>query len=481
MCVSKFPRGGTGGAVVGSRGYGVLAAAPSIGRASAVEAPARAREAELTQALYERYSHQLYGFCFAKLGSREEAEDAVQTTFLNAFRALERGVVPQSESAWLFKIAENVCLSRHRSSFRRRRVEAPSDLELLQDVVPAREHDGDELVGLERVLGQMPQTQRRAILLREWQGLSYREIAEEMELTQPAVETLIFRARRSLAQGLEALDSDETQALRRRARRGADAGGLIASLKTFLGTTAGMKAAATVVAVGSATVVAAAPPAVRHHLSGSQQPRPKVPPVAVRNPKPVRAAASAASTVLAASRHEQVAARAPVHADARRAPASVQARRAVPAESAPAPVADVSPAPAAAPAPAAPVAPAPAAAPQSEPAPAPAPPTNGDPAPAPASQGEANVDQAVPVSTKDKKQNDGDNGRSRQKQDAQVAPPATPPAVTTASTAGTTVPSAAPTPGAVTTTAEATPPAPAAEPDSEQGQRGHDGDGKHSH
>jgi DNA-directed RNA polymerase specialized sigma subunit, sigma24 homolog len=49
----------------------------------------------------------------------------------------------------------------------------------------------------------MPETQRRAILLREWQGLTYKEISTELGLTQGAVETLIFRARRALAQGLE--------------------------------------------------------------------------------------------------------------------------------------------------------------------------------------------------------------------------------------------------------------------------------------
>src|SRR2546430_16012451 len=78
--------------------------------------------------LYERFAPRIFGFCLHRLGSREEAEDAVQTTFLNAFRGLTRGVVPQAESAWLFKIAENVCLSRHRSTFRRRRGEGAGGL-----------------------------------------------------------------------------------------------------------------------------------------------------------------------------------------------------------------------------------------------------------------------------------------------------------------------------------------------------------------
>src|SRR5262249_58280001 len=106
------------------------------------------------------------------------------------------------ESAWLFKIAHNVCLSRQRSAWRRGKVESPADFELVEELMPAPTRVADELIGLEDVLAQMPETQRRAILLREWQGLSYLEIAEELELSQSAVETLIFRARRALAAGL---------------------------------------------------------------------------------------------------------------------------------------------------------------------------------------------------------------------------------------------------------------------------------------
>src|SRR5918911_1800052 len=95
--------------------------------------------------LYERFAPRIFGYCLQRLGSREEAEDAVQTTFLNAFRGLSRGVVPESESAWLFKIAENVCLSRHRASFRRRRIEAPGDLTAVEASLPARERPADEL------------------------------------------------------------------------------------------------------------------------------------------------------------------------------------------------------------------------------------------------------------------------------------------------------------------------------------------------
>jgi RNA polymerase sigma factor (sigma-70 family) len=237
-----------------------LAAVPSLGRASRVEGD-RAPEADATRELYERYANQIFRYCQHQLGSREEAEDAVQSTFLNAFRGLRRGVVPELESAWLFKIAHNVCLSRRRSSWRRGRIESPADFRVVEELSPAPSRRGDELIGLQDVLEQMPENQRRAILLREWQGLSYREIAEELELSQPAVETLIFRARRSLAQGLE----QPPLPLRKRVRGGADLGNVIAGIKSLLlGGSAAAKVAATVAVVSAGTVAATAP--VERHL-----------------------------------------------------------------------------------------------------------------------------------------------------------------------------------------------------------------------
>ncbi len=230
-----------------------MAAVPATGRATGVEGPV-AREADATRALYERYAGQIFGYCLHQLGSREEAEDAVQTTFLNAFRGFSRGIVPELESAWVFKIAHNVCLSRRRSSWRRGRIEAPNNFEVLQEVVPARERGGDELIRLQDVLEEMPENQRRAILLREWQGLSYREIADELEVSQAAVETLIFRARRALAQGLE--EAPSAEGWRKRACRDADLGGVLTVVKTlFGGGGAAVKVAATVAAITATAVV----------------------------------------------------------------------------------------------------------------------------------------------------------------------------------------------------------------------------------
>ena len=145
--------------------------------------------------LFERYAQQIYAFCLYRLGDRQEAEDALQSTFLNALRALERGVVPYAEAAWLFTIARNVCLTRRRSTFRRRQLESRAPLD---DSVASPERETEQLVDLTGALHGLPYRQRHALVLREWQGLDYSEIASELGLTQSAVETLLHRARRSL-------------------------------------------------------------------------------------------------------------------------------------------------------------------------------------------------------------------------------------------------------------------------------------------
>ena len=247
-----------------------MVAVPSIGRASGV-APSRApREAEATRELYERYAGPIYAYCFRQLGSKEEAEDATQSTFLNAFRGYIRGVDPEYESAWIYKIAENVCLTRQRSSSRRRRVEAASDLDAMQDFVPAHQADSDELIRLPEALDAMPEHQRRALLLREWQGLSYKEIAEELHLSQAAVETLLFRARRSLAAGLVD-EPQQKKSLAKRTRAG-DLGSLVTLVKSIL-FTGGAKAVATVATVAATSVVAATP-AARHAVEHVVSPVP---------------------------------------------------------------------------------------------------------------------------------------------------------------------------------------------------------------
>jgi RNA polymerase sigma factor (sigma-70 family) len=164
----------------------------------------RAEASATTLRLYERYGQRVLTFCLSRLQDREEAQDAAQTTFVYVLRALERGVVPRNELAWLLKIAENVCHSSRRSLGRRMAVTSSADVTELEAAAESLSAETNEqLRDLREALELLPENQRRAVLLREWQGLSYAEIADELSLSVPAVEALLFRARRSLAAYLE--------------------------------------------------------------------------------------------------------------------------------------------------------------------------------------------------------------------------------------------------------------------------------------
>ena len=148
--------------------------------------------------LYKSYSPAVFRYCLKRLGSREEAEDAVQLTFLNAWRSLERGFEPVQPRSWLFQIAANVCSSSLRSKLGTGRTELRDPVAL--DDFAAHERAGrDELVGLPEALRLLPTRQRRALLLRDWQGLSYREIATDLAVSVASVETLLFRGRKKVA------------------------------------------------------------------------------------------------------------------------------------------------------------------------------------------------------------------------------------------------------------------------------------------
>jgi RNA polymerase sigma-70 factor (ECF subfamily) len=175
-----------------------MAAVSPLGRASGVEP--RDAPADALTGLYERHASRVFQYCLNWLRSREEAEDAAQTTFLYAYRALDRDVVPTHERGWLLSIARNVCLSRTDAN-RRRAVEVAQDPHALEEIVAAPAQS-TELEGLTDALAGLTEQQRHAILLREWHGLTYSEIADRLELSQAAVETLLFRARRSLARRL---------------------------------------------------------------------------------------------------------------------------------------------------------------------------------------------------------------------------------------------------------------------------------------
>src|SRR5213080_2625003 len=144
---------------------------------------------------YRKHVAEVYQYALAVLGNSADAEDVTQQTFLNAYRAFQRGGQPTKPHNWLIKIAHNVCRMRWRQSGRR-----PHEVPLENAPEPAApEHDGN--LSLDEVLtalARLPFNQRAAVVMREVEDRSYAEIAEVLGVTVPAVEALLFRARGSL-------------------------------------------------------------------------------------------------------------------------------------------------------------------------------------------------------------------------------------------------------------------------------------------
>ena len=167
-------------------------------------APLLARAAAADRAferLYRRHAVDVYRYALAVLRNQADAEDVTQTTFMNAYRALERGEEPDAPQNWLISIAHNVCRQRFRQQ-QRRVQEVGLDVDVADSLVVG-DDDAPTPADITRALGHLAFNQRSALVMRELEGRSYAEIAELLGLSVSAVETLIFRARRALREQLE--------------------------------------------------------------------------------------------------------------------------------------------------------------------------------------------------------------------------------------------------------------------------------------
>jgi RNA polymerase sigma factor (sigma-70 family) len=155
--------------------------------------------------LYRRHSGEVLRYALLVLRSRTDAEDITQTVFLRALRAIERGEKVRTPRNWLIKITHNEC--RRLLATRKVVVELPDEIA----VEPAEPGRAEEL---RLAMAALPETQRQALVLRELEGRTYAEISQALDLSESAVETLIFRARRALREQIEnAISCEEFAAL----------------------------------------------------------------------------------------------------------------------------------------------------------------------------------------------------------------------------------------------------------------------------
>jgi RNA polymerase sigma-70 factor (ECF subfamily) len=153
--------------------------------------------------LYEKYEQAIYAYVYRMLGDAEDALDFTQDAFVKAYRKLPETLAKGNfqGQAWLYRIATNVCLDqlRHRKLLKWQAWESFVSLfhpsQIARDN-PERDAMQAETKGeVEVVLEKLSERYRVALVLREYHGMGYEEIAEIMGTTRTAVKTLLLRAR----------------------------------------------------------------------------------------------------------------------------------------------------------------------------------------------------------------------------------------------------------------------------------------------
>jgi len=171
---------------------------------------------EAFQQLFNKYSSSVVNFGFRFVGSRERAEELAQEVFLQVYRWQERYEPRAKFSTWLFRIAHNHCLNEVRKGeYKVSHESLDSQLdregnERGRDLPDTNLRKGDDILAakqatdkIQQILHRLPESQRSAVTLSRFEGLSYQEVAEVLGTTEKAVKSLVFRATQSLREGLK--------------------------------------------------------------------------------------------------------------------------------------------------------------------------------------------------------------------------------------------------------------------------------------
>jgi RNA polymerase sigma factor (sigma-70 family) len=162
------------------------------------------------ECLYHRYNRRIQAYVFGMCKDHARAEDITQEIFVSALRRMRETERPIAFKPWIYEIAKNACIDQHRRARRAEEVSlqaddglAPADYGRLvngdptPDVAVTVKQDLDNLCG---AFGGLSETHHDILVMRELEGLSYREIGERLGMSRPAVESTLFRARRRLTE-----------------------------------------------------------------------------------------------------------------------------------------------------------------------------------------------------------------------------------------------------------------------------------------
>ena len=168
----------------------------------------RAGSDEAFRVIHDRYRQRLFAYVRQMLwaGPRQDAEDLLQDVFVRAYGALRADAREVNLRAWLYRVAHNRCIDHLR-----RPVPPPADVfdlsrKPLRDPIEEAQRR-DDLARLVEDVGRLPEQQRSALLMREIDGMSYVDLAGTLDITVPAVKSLLVRARVGLVEAAQARDA----------------------------------------------------------------------------------------------------------------------------------------------------------------------------------------------------------------------------------------------------------------------------------
>jgi RNA polymerase sigma-70 factor, ECF subfamily len=169
----------------------------------------QAGEASAFDVLVARWEDRIRGAAFRFLGSEEEARDVAQEAFLKAYRAIGGFKREARFSSWLYQIATNLC----RDHLRRRKTRATVSLEALEEAGPVmvetrpgaheRLLERDLAHAVRRAIHALPEEQREVVILKEYQELTFLEIAQALDVPVSTVKTRLYRGLGQLRLQLE--------------------------------------------------------------------------------------------------------------------------------------------------------------------------------------------------------------------------------------------------------------------------------------
>ncbi|MDM7915921.1 MAG: RNA polymerase sigma factor [Candidatus Eisenbacteria bacterium] len=154
--------------------------------------------------LYDRYKGPLFVFACKMLGNEERARDLVQDVFLSLYEKRLQLARPESFRSWLFASGRNRCLSQ----LRRTDTDSPLDDGCFAVPIPAsmlpdaRLEAGEEMRRLRHALARLRPEYREVLVLREYEDMSYQEIARITETAESVVRSRLFKARKALHDAL---------------------------------------------------------------------------------------------------------------------------------------------------------------------------------------------------------------------------------------------------------------------------------------